>query len=240
MPSFLNSPFQSPILAQRGVPAFLFGKYNYLLDNTKAWISNVALTSNVATVTVQVIQGEIPKAGWLVSISNTTSTGGVFNVKRVAMTSTTIDGTGAGTIVFPLTNADVPSAAQTGTVVIEPVAVPETLAAGASIALAIPMACDYDGTQSLTAEVSFPSLPTSVTVSLQGAIVNLDANYQTLNTVGTVVGGGSHCHAGWICGQVQLLPSAHRNSNRRLQPDHRRQSIVGLRCESYFCLFWRH
>ena len=201
MSAYLNSPNQSPILAQRGVPAFLFGKYNYLQDNTKAWVSNVALTSNVATVTVQVIQGEIPVAGGLVTITNTASTSGTFNVSRVPMTSTTIDSTGAGTIVFPLTHADIVSVANTGTVIIEPVAVAEALAAGASIALAVPMACDYDGVQSLTVECNFPSLPTSVAVSLQGAVINQDANYQTLQTVGQVTGGALAITQGGFLGK---------------------------------------
>lgn len=204
MTAYINSPFQTPILAQKGVPAFLLGKYNYQQSPTKAWISKVALTSNVATVTVQVIEGDIPKAGGLVSILQTTSTGGVFNVKRVAMTSTTIDATGAGTIVFPLTNADVPEAAQTGTVIVEQVPVPEALTAGASIAMAVQMPWDYDGTQSLTAECNFPSLPTSVTVSLQGAIVNRDENFQTLQTVGTVAGGAVTVSQGGFVGKFNF------------------------------------
>ena len=70
---------------------YLFGSYNYKQANTTMLVSNVALTSNVATLTVQIIGGEVPIVGALISVQQTQSTSGLFNVARSPLTNVTID-----------------------------------------------------------------------------------------------------------------------------------------------------
>jgi hypothetical protein len=43
--------------------------------------------------------------------------------------------------------------------------------------------------QAMTVVASFPSLPTSVIVYLQQAVIDLDSEYQTIATIATVAGG---------------------------------------------------
>src|SRR5215469_4391112 len=129
MPAFINSPFNVPVqLLQKGVPAYLVGSFSQQVGNTNLYVTNVALTSNVATVTVQVITGPLPAVGNWISILNTASTSGLFNVNRAVITATTVSAsTGAGTISFALTHANVTSAADAGQVIVEPTEVGETV-----------------------------------------------------------------------------------------------------------------
>ena len=186
MPAYINSPFAPPpVLLQKGVAAYLWGTYNYHQAPTRMLVNNVALTSNVATITVQITEGEIPAVGALISVLQTQSTSGLFNVKRVAVTGATITGNGAGTITFALTHADVATAADTGSAIVEVPEVPETLANGASIPCCI-QAPEGDSQFTVPFAVTFPTLPTTATVSIQAALHDIDSEYTTLVTAGAV------------------------------------------------------
>lgn len=188
MPAYVNSPFKNVQLLQKGVPAYLLGTFSFQVGNTNLYITNVALTTNVATVTVQLITGPLPVVGEYISILNSASTSGLFNVNRAVITATTVSAsTGAGTISFALTHADVVSAADVGQVLLEPAPVAEAIAAGASIACVV-AAPEGDSQFTLPVSVTFPTLPTAVTVSIQAAISNIDSEYTTLGTVATVAG----------------------------------------------------
>ena len=188
MPAYQNSPFQQPKLLMKGVPCYLFGSFSQLVGNTTLAISNVALATNVATVTVQKIQGPMPVVGGYISIVNTTSTTGLFNVNRAIITVVNISATtGAGTISFALTHADVGSVANSGTAIVEPAEVGETIAAQASQA-AVVAAPWGDSQFTLPFAVTFSGgvLPTAVTATLQVAIKNIDSEYTNTTSVVTV------------------------------------------------------
>lgn len=188
MPAYTNSPFSNPILAMKGVPVYLFGSFDPRVGNTKAYLTNSALTSNVATVTVQITDGPMPVVGGLISIINSTAGSAALNVSRAVITGVTISSaTGAGTITFALTNADIASVADAGTVIIEPSEVGEALAEGASIACVI-QAPEGDSQFTVPIAVTFPIMPTAVTVTLQKALKNLDAEYTNTSCVVQVAG----------------------------------------------------
>lgn len=187
MPSYPNNPFVPPLTVMKGVACYLYGSYNYRQDHTRMLVSNVALTTNVATLTVQIVAGEIPVIGALISVQQTANTAGLFNVNRVALTGVTINSaTGAGTVTFALTHANVGAAADTGSAVVEVPEVPETLANGKSIACVIP-APEGDSQFTVAVAVSFPTIPTAVTVDLQRAIHESDAEYTTVGTTHAAV-----------------------------------------------------
>ena len=170
MPTFVNSPFSRPILAMKGVAAYLFGSYDPRIGNTKAYLKNSALTTNVATVTVQITSGPMPVVGNLISIINSTAGAAALNVQRAIITGVTISqSTGAGTITFALTNANIASVADSGTVQIETAEVPDTLAAVASQAVMV-QAPSGDSQFTIPFAVTFTTLPTAVTVTLQRAL----------------------------------------------------------------------
>ncbi len=125
MPAFVNSPFQKVQLLQKGVPAYLIGSFSQQVGNTNLAITNTALTTNVGVVTVQLITGPLPAVGNYISVLNSTALG---TVNRAVITATTVNAsTGAGTITFAFTHADVPTAADTGQVLVEPAEVGESI-----------------------------------------------------------------------------------------------------------------
>ena len=189
MPIYPNDPFSSARYLQKGVAEYLFGSYNYHQGNTVFLVSNVALTSNVATVIVQITAGEVPKVGSLISLQQTQSTAGLFNVNRAVITGVTINSTtGAGTITFALTHANVATAANTGSGIVEVPEVPETIVAGASIPCVI-AAPEGDSQFTVTTAVTFGAIPTAVTVSLQMALHDIDAEYTTIGVAAVVPAG---------------------------------------------------
>ena len=144
MPAFSASPSLQVPLLMPGTPLYLWGSYNDKISPTSMQVSNEALTTNVATLTVKVYSGNIPAVGSLITVTGTQTSSGAFNVTNVALTGVTIDAvTGAGTLTFALTHANVGSTADSGkAVVTTPVvleAVPNPGATtGSSICCAIP------------------------------------------------------------------------------------------------------
>ena len=82
MPYMTDNDFQTFVQQVPGQPTYLFGTFNWDVSPSKMAVSNVALTSNVATITVAVIEGPIPTVGSLISVIQTQSTSGLFNVNR--------------------------------------------------------------------------------------------------------------------------------------------------------------
>lgn len=178
MPAFVNSPFNPPILAMKGVPTYLWGSFDPRIGNTRASLTNSALTTNVATVTVQVLDGPMPAVGNLISIINSTAGSAALNVNRSVITGVTIDsGTGAGTITFALTHANITSVADAGSVMIEPAETAEALVNNTGSVAALFQVPDGAGQYTVPVSVVFPTAPTGVTVTLQRALKNNAAEF---------------------------------------------------------------
>jgi hypothetical protein len=97
--------------------------------------------------------------------------------------------TGVGTITFPLTHADVASAADSGLALVPQLVTMEAVANGSSRQCAPPENDpSTDDARTFTAQVFFGTVPTACTVTLQGSLVDQDSAYQTLGTVATVSG----------------------------------------------------
>lgn len=186
MPKYPNSPFTPPTVLIKGVPSYLFGSFDDKVGSTQLYVTKVALATNVATVTVQWMNGPMPQVGNLISIINTTTGTGEFNVKRAVITAVDIDDkTGAGTISFALTGTDVSATNDAGSVIVEPTETAQTLVAEASVAVAVPF-CEGDGQFTVPVAVTFPTMPTAVTVTLQKAIRDVEKEYTDTNAVVTV------------------------------------------------------
>jgi len=193
MPAY-NSPFRPPVLLSKGVPCYLLGSFDYKVGRTKAYVTNVASTGGVGTVTLQILNGPLPTIGEYISILNATNA--AFNVSRAIITAVTINtATGAGTVTFALAGTVV-SVADTGTVLIEPTEVGETLVAGASIPCCV-QAPEGDSQFTITTAVGFVgAFPTAVTVSLQEAVRDINAEYTTLTPVAATVTAGAFSPTG--------------------------------------------
>src|SRR5271166_3895728 len=102
-------------MIQPGIPAYSFGSWKATKPVVRMAITKVAITSNVATLTVQILEGYIPAVGDLISVFATATSAPLFNVTNLALTAVSITATtGAGTVTFALTHADVTAVADVG------------------------------------------------------------------------------------------------------------------------------
>jgi len=175
-------------LLQPGVPGYAFGSIDRSFPTTLLQITNVALTSNVATVTVLVRKGKVPVAGSSISITGTTNASGAFNVSGVTISAVSIDAvTGIGTITFALVHADVVSAAAAGQGYVPVPEVPEVLAVQKSQAFAIQNAIGRG--YGISWGYTCPSAPSAISVQLEGAENNNDSEFTLIGSAVTTTGG---------------------------------------------------
>ncbi len=194
MPPYKNSGFSNPQLLQKGVPAYVWGSFDFKVGDTNAALQSVAVAANVATVAALILNGPAPVVGGLISIINSTTQSGVFNVNRAVLTAVVMNQTtGVATMSFGLTTANVANS-DSGSVVVEPAEVGETLVAGNSVAVCV-QAPEGDSQFTVPFAVTFPTMPTAVTVTLQAAIHDIDSEY-TSNANAKVVVAGSAYTAG--------------------------------------------
>jgi hypothetical protein len=190
MTAYNKSPFApQPKLLYAGVPEYLFGSWPQDKSPTQMYVTSVAVASDVATLGVTVFGGDPPAVGSLISVQGTQSAGGEFNVTNVALTGVTLNSAGVGTVTFALTAANLATTADAGVAIVPQPVTMEAIAAQASIPVAMSnnsFGGDLDRT--VTAQAIFGTLPTAVTVSLQGAMFNEDSAYETVGTVATVAG----------------------------------------------------
>jgi hypothetical protein len=189
MPFYNKSPFAAAVkLLYAGVAEYLFGSWPQDKSPTKMYITSVAVQANVATVGVTIYEGDPPAVGSLISIQGTQTAAGAFNVTNAAITGVVLNSVGVGTVTFGLVAANVANIDAGISIVPQPVQM-EAIAAGASIPVAMSnnsFGGDLDVT--VTAKALFGTLPTAATISLQGAMINLDSDFTTLGTVATVAG----------------------------------------------------
>jgi len=194
MPFYSLSAFAPlPEVAIPAKPAYFFGSMPKNTDDTYIRVTNVALTSDVATVTGTIYRGNTPTVGSLITILGTVTAGGAFNVSGVPLTAVSVtSATGVGTFSFPLTSANVSATDDAGMALVPINETSETCANGTSVAIYVPSNELRDlGERSITVATTFPSLPTDATVTLYSAIDNSDnpAEWTQMGVVAQVAGG---------------------------------------------------
>jgi hypothetical protein len=190
MPFYNKSPFAAAVkLLYAGVVEYLFGSWPQDKSPTQMYVTSVAITGDVATLGVIVYGGDIPAVGALLSVQGTQTGAGEFNVTNAPLTGVTIASNGVGTVTFALVEANVATTADAGIALAPQPVQMEAIAAGASIAVAMSnnsYGGDLDRT--VTAQALFGTLPTAVTILLQGAMFNEDAAFESVGTLATVAG----------------------------------------------------
>lgn len=182
-----NSPLTKPQLLQKGVPAYMFGGLDMLHGNAKGYVLDTALTSNVATVTIAINEGPAPKVGDLITVWGTASQTGLFNVNRGLITAVSITpATGSGTVTFALTGTNQATTADPGAFLCEPGESYETLVNNSFSSPVLVQAPQADSQFTLPLAVTFDTIPTDVTVTLQRAIRDISGEYTNTSAVVTV------------------------------------------------------
>jgi hypothetical protein len=200
MPAYINSAFPHEILrmGNNPWPNYLFGSFDTKTQPFLFNITNVALTSNVATITVTIVSGGgpgatlLPVVGQIIGVRGTQTNGGAFNVDPTTITAVSINNaTGTGTISYAVTHANVTSTADVGQASVLPLESGDLVAAGSSSrAVALTSTPDEsDNSRSIFAEAKWSgTLPTTATVVLQVANVDQDSRYYAVENAQGVGG----------------------------------------------------
>lgn len=188
MPFYNKSPFAAAVkLLYAGVVEYLFGSWSQNKSPTQMYVTSVAIAANVATLGVTVYGGDVPAVGSLISVQGTQTGAGEFNVANVPLTAVSLNSAGVGTVTFALVGANVATTPDAGIALVPQPIQMEAIAAGASIPVAMSnnsYGGDLDRT--VTAQAIFGTLPTAVTIMLQGAMFNEDAAFENVGTIATV------------------------------------------------------
>lgn len=191
MPAYLNGPLNPPVTTlQRGKPGYSIGGFNDQVGRCQMLVTNVALTTNVATLTCTIIAGDAPATGSLAFIQGVANNSGAFNSSTgVVLTGSSFTGT-TGTITFALTHANVGSAVAVGIVIVDSPETTESVSATTGKQFGLPQTSSgRSGGDTISWAYSFPgSAPATVTVALQAADVDVDAQYSTIDSGTSVTG----------------------------------------------------
>jgi hypothetical protein len=185
MPAYSANPLQAVSALVVGDIGYSFGSLNRHAPPCRMAISALAIATNVVTANVAILEGFIPSVGDLVTVVGTSIAG--VNVSGVAITTVTINAsTGIGTIVFPATAADQPKTGDTGRAIAPVSEVGEVVTAtekGQQFSIPIgapPPASGVSVGWSYAFPVGFA--PGSVSISLQGALEDIDSQYSIIDT----------------------------------------------------------
>lgn len=191
MSQYVTSPFKPPVqLATAGTPSYLMGAFNDRTGPTQGYvISDASNGTTTATLIFQIVSGNAPVTGSLITVIGTANGGGNFNVTNVAVTvvSTTLQGVCTVTYTIASTATPTTQTQDFGQVIIPQPETGDTVSAAtyASVPVARPFNNpNIQEGQSLTATINFLTGGTlsGYTVVLQGADIDLDSEYQTIHT----------------------------------------------------------
>jgi len=192
--TFSSSPFSPPPAALiAGQVAYSIGLFNRQIPPTKAYVTSVAIASNVATFGLTVIEGNAPIVNQLISVqgTQTTTSGGApnFNVVNGTITGvsgfTTSPNYNTGTVTVALTSTNISTTTDAGLAIMPVLATPLLLTGSTVTGIAFSM-FSMSGLASNSRDVGWeietPSAPSSFTAVLQAAMTNTDADYTTVDT----------------------------------------------------------
>ena len=191
-------------VAVSGRPAYFYGSLAEDQQDTRAQITSVACTSNVATIGVTILQGNVPIVGNLLWVQGTATASGAYNVSAVAIASVTAVNAALGTytLTYACTTANLPTTADAGVALIPVQEVAETVAANTSVAIYTPSQEPRDsGTRTITVAVTFPTIQATTgaaTVTLYTAMNNngylpgaSGSEWTSMGVVGTLAAGAA-------------------------------------------------
>jgi hypothetical protein len=190
MPPYLFNLTQPVPMAIPGNPIYALGS-EPANPPCRMLVSGVLLNSNVATLNVTIVEGAIPLVGDTLFVYATATASGAFNTSAgVTITGVSINSvTGVGTITYALTHANVGQTADAGYANTSPQEGTEALTSGQkSQAIAIQNVINR-GSYGISWAYTFPSAPVSVSIQLEGAINNNDAEYTIIGQAQTTASG---------------------------------------------------
>ena len=221
--TYSSSPFTKRTMAMRGMMNYSIGSYNDQTGFIVAQVTQVGLTSNVATVSLTARSGFTPPViGELISISGTQTADSspatqLFNVTQAPITAVSGFNSGdnsQGTVSFALSGNNISATADAGMAVIEVVALTPTIATNTvykGIQFALPeLSLGVSQGDSIVWAWKPASTDTiaSIEVDFQIADVDLDANYTTLDKSTNTAGETRQINSPVNAGFARIIISA--------------------------------
>jgi len=220
MSQYQLTPFKQPVqLLIQGTPEYVYGKIN---NNTGPTLGNVISDSAVtttATLVFQILSGNIPIPGALITVVGTANSAGAFNTTNATLLTVVVNAQGVATVTYVIASTTQASLPDGGQVSIPQIEVGDLLTAPLVAALpysSVPVAAVVGSTivgrstsATLTLPASsaaFPSTLAGVTAVIQGSNVDRDDHYNTIGTITTTGAAGNTYD--WQSGQGQATTPA--------------------------------
>lgn len=210
--SFYNtSPFaQTPRLMVQGTVEYLFGSLNMDIAPTQGTIISDSAAGTTGTATVQILSGNVPLPGSLITIvgSSNNANFNVTNAVILTVSAANVPDNGIYILTFTMSTTTQATLADTGQFIVPQPEVGDALttSTASSAPVTSPAAGPNSVGKSLSATVTLPAssaaIPSTlsgVTVVLQGSNKNVDADFNTIATIGTGLAAGSTTQ--WQSGQ---------------------------------------
>jgi hypothetical protein len=196
MPAYQSDPTVIRTSAISGTLFYSYGSpstYGPDDPGCSALVTSVAIASNVATVGLKITGGFKPVVNQLITIhgTQTATSGGApnFNVTNVALASVSGFNTGdnsTGTVTFALTSNNISTTTDAGEAYMPPLETADVCANGSGQQVALPTPSGFPSTsRDVQWSTKTPSAPSAYTANLQGALVDQDSEYTTIDTMTT-------------------------------------------------------
>jgi len=187
MPAYITaSPQVSPRRGiTAGLPAYSAGSFPVGQQPARMYVTSVAVSANVATVGVKMVEGNVPAVGALATVTGTVAGGSPVNVTNVGITAISLNTQGVGTITYPATTGNLATTPDGGQVLFNPSDVAETLAVQKFQQFALAP----DGGYGLSWAWGCPSAPASIALQLECAIDDVDGQYALAGVSQTTTSG---------------------------------------------------
>ena len=203
MSLYQKSPFKPvPTLLVQGETEYVFGSWNAKTGATLGNVISDSAVTTTGTLTFQIIAGNIPAVGSLITVVGTANASGNFNVTNAQILTATTTAAGVCTVTYTITSSTVAMGTPDGGQVIIPQ--PElgdilSSFPASSVPVCCPSSSGNQSGKSLSVTIKLPaqqlgvaSTLTAVTALVQGANFDEDGQYNTIGTItaaGTASGG---------------------------------------------------
>lgn len=186
MPLYQTTPFKaSPALLIAGIPYYVFGSFDDKSSPTQGNVISDSGSTTTATLTFRILSGNAPAVGELITVVGTSNDSGHFNVTNATIATATTTDDGICTVTYTKASGTVATASDAGQVIIPRIELGEALVNGtATVPVAVPSTqLMANQSKTVNATVKFTGAPTSATAYLQGAIFDVDSEYEDLGII---------------------------------------------------------
>jgi hypothetical protein len=188
MTAYDNTPQSVVEMLIAGKPSYAYGSRSPG-PTCRMIIDHDSVTTNVVTLAVTIIDGNIPLVGDLIYVYNTSNSAGALNqTTGIAISGVNITAaTGKGTITYPKTVGNQGNTVDTGYALSTPQELAEALTTNKSRAFAIQNTIGRG--YGITWAFTYPSAPASASIQLEGAVNDVDSEYTIIGAANTSVSG---------------------------------------------------